>query len=102
MDDAGIDLAVLSLAAPGVEQLDAPKAVELAREIPQVAPQILILVQQGQEIGAVVLQVLGDVEHIGVLTRHLVDQIAIWVPDEANRRRILVDNAERLYGFERA
>src|ERR1700742_1706756 len=32
MDEAGVDLAVLSLAAPGVEQLDGPKAVELARE----------------------------------------------------------------------
>jgi 2-pyrone-4,6-dicarboxylate lactonase len=32
----------------------------------------------------------------------LVDQIAVWVPDEAVRNRILVDNAERLYGFERA
>lgn len=32
MDDAGIDLAVLSLAAPGVEQLDGPEAVRLARE----------------------------------------------------------------------
>jgi predicted TIM-barrel fold metal-dependent hydrolase len=32
----------------------------------------------------------------------LVDQIAVWVPDEAVRQRILVDNAERLYGFERA
>jgi predicted TIM-barrel fold metal-dependent hydrolase len=32
MDDAGIDLAVLSLAAPGVEQLDGPKAVPLAHE----------------------------------------------------------------------
>jgi predicted TIM-barrel fold metal-dependent hydrolase len=32
----------------------------------------------------------------------LVDQIAVWVPDEATRRRILVDNAERLYGFERS
>lgn len=31
----------------------------------------------------------------------LVDQIAVWVPDEAVRRRILVDNAERLYGFAR-
>jgi 2-pyrone-4,6-dicarboxylate lactonase len=31
----------------------------------------------------------------------LVDQIAVWVPDESVRRRILVDNAERLYGFER-
>jgi 2-pyrone-4,6-dicarboxylate lactonase len=31
----------------------------------------------------------------------LVDQIAVWVPDEAVRRRILVDNAEKLYGFER-
>ena len=29
----------------------------------------------------------------------LVDQIAVWVPDEAVRKRILVDNAERLYGF---
>ena len=32
----------------------------------------------------------------------LVDQIAVWVPDELARRRILVDNAERLYGFERS
>jgi predicted TIM-barrel fold metal-dependent hydrolase len=31
MDDAGVDLAVLSLAAPGVEQLDGPQAVRLAR-----------------------------------------------------------------------
>jgi len=31
----------------------------------------------------------------------LVDQIAVWVPDAEVRRRILVDNAERLYGFER-
>jgi 2-pyrone-4,6-dicarboxylate lactonase len=31
----------------------------------------------------------------------LVDAIALWVPDDAVRRRILVDNAERLYGFER-
>jgi predicted TIM-barrel fold metal-dependent hydrolase len=31
----------------------------------------------------------------------LVDQIAVWVPDEAMRKRILVDNAEALYGFER-
>jgi 2-pyrone-4,6-dicarboxylate lactonase len=31
----------------------------------------------------------------------LVDQIAVWVPDEGVRRRILVDNAERLYGFDR-
>ena len=32
----------------------------------------------------------------------LVDQIAVWVPDEAVRKRILDDNAETLYGFERA
>ncbi len=31
MDDAGIDLAVLSLAAPGVEQLDGPAAIRVAR-----------------------------------------------------------------------
>jgi 2-pyrone-4,6-dicarboxylate lactonase len=30
----------------------------------------------------------------------LVDQIAVWVPDAAVRKRILVDNAEQLYGFE--
>ncbi len=32
MDDAGVDVAVLSLAAPGVEQLDGPQAVQLARD----------------------------------------------------------------------
>lgn len=32
MDDAGVDVAVLSLAAPGVEQLDGPEAIRLARE----------------------------------------------------------------------
>jgi predicted TIM-barrel fold metal-dependent hydrolase len=32
MDDGGVDLAVLSLAAPGVEQLDGAEAVGLARE----------------------------------------------------------------------
>lgn len=32
MDEGEVDLAVLSLAAPGVEQLDGSKAVELARE----------------------------------------------------------------------
>ena len=31
----------------------------------------------------------------------LVDQIAAWIPDETVRRRILTDNPERLYGFER-
>lgn len=32
----------------------------------------------------------------------LVDQIGAWVPDPSVRQRILVDNAERLYGFGRA
>ena len=27
----------------------------------------------------------------------LVDQIAVWIPDESIRRRILVDNAERRF-----
>jgi len=31
----------------------------------------------------------------------LVDQIAAWVPDAGTRERILVGNAERLYGFGR-
>jgi 2-pyrone-4,6-dicarboxylate lactonase len=30
----------------------------------------------------------------------LVDMIGEWIPDEATRRRILVDNPGRLYGFE--
>ena len=33
MDAAGIDVQVLSLVAPGVDQLEAPKAIELARDI---------------------------------------------------------------------
>jgi predicted TIM-barrel fold metal-dependent hydrolase len=31
----------------------------------------------------------------------LVDRLAVWVPDETTRHRILVDNPERLYGFAR-
>lgn len=31
----------------------------------------------------------------------LVDQLGVWVPDEKTRNRILVENAEKLYGFER-
>jgi len=31
----------------------------------------------------------------------LVDRIAVWAPDEAVRKRILVDNPERLYCFEK-
>ena len=30
----------------------------------------------------------------------LVDVFCEWVPDEATRHRILVDNPARLYGFE--
>ncbi len=30
----------------------------------------------------------------------LADMLAEWVPDEAQRKRILVDNPQRLYGFE--
>jgi predicted TIM-barrel fold metal-dependent hydrolase len=46
----------------------------------------------------------SDWPHVLLETRmpndgDLVDQIAVWAPDEAIRTRILVDNAERLYGF---
>jgi predicted TIM-barrel fold metal-dependent hydrolase len=30
----------------------------------------------------------------------LADMLAVWVPDEAQRRRMLVDNPRRLYGFD--
>jgi predicted TIM-barrel fold metal-dependent hydrolase len=29
----------------------------------------------------------------------LADMLAEWVPDDAQRERILVDNPQRLYGF---
>jgi predicted TIM-barrel fold metal-dependent hydrolase len=29
----------------------------------------------------------------------LLDQLAVWAPDEATRRRILVENPETVYGF---
>jgi predicted TIM-barrel fold metal-dependent hydrolase len=29
----------------------------------------------------------------------LVDLLAQWIPDEATRQRVLVDNPARLYGF---
>ena len=32
-------------------------------------------------------------------TGTLVQQLAVWVPDEATRNKILVDNPARLYGF---
>jgi predicted TIM-barrel fold metal-dependent hydrolase len=32
-------------------------------------------------------------------TTDLLDLLADWVPDEAARRRILVDNPAQLYGF---
>jgi predicted TIM-barrel fold metal-dependent hydrolase len=31
----------------------------------------------------------------------LFDLLSVWAPDEATRRRILVDNPESLYGFAR-
>jgi predicted TIM-barrel fold metal-dependent hydrolase len=30
----------------------------------------------------------------------LFDMLAVWEPDEARRRAILVDNPERLFGFD--
>jgi predicted TIM-barrel fold metal-dependent hydrolase len=30
----------------------------------------------------------------------LADMLAEWVPDEAQRKRVLVDNPQRLYGFQ--
>ena len=32
----------------------------------------------------------------------LLDLLATWVPDEATRNRILVDNPETLYGFPKS
>ncbi|HEV7393578.1 MAG TPA: 2-pyrone-4,6-dicarboxylate hydrolase, partial [Burkholderiales bacterium] len=29
----------------------------------------------------------------------LADMLADWIPDEAQRRKVLVDNPARLYGF---
>lgn len=43
MDAAGIDVEVLSLTAPGVEQLDAPEATDLAREANDYLANALLL-----------------------------------------------------------
>jgi predicted TIM-barrel fold metal-dependent hydrolase len=32
----------------------------------------------------------------------LFDLLAVWAPDEATRKRILVDNPENLYGFAKS
>jgi predicted TIM-barrel fold metal-dependent hydrolase len=32
----------------------------------------------------------------------LLDLLALWVPDEATRHRILVENPEILYGFSKS
>ena len=32
----------------------------------------------------------------------LLDLLAEWVPDEADRHRVLVDNPARLYGFDQS
>lgn len=40
----------------------------------------------------------GNMPNDGALMDHLVD----WIPDEATRHKVLVDNAEALYGFRSA
>ena len=37
--------------------------------------------------------------HLKIDDRRLLDQLAVWAPDPAQRQRILVDNPARLYGF---
>lgn len=49
----------------------------------------------------------SDWPHVGQFaampdTTRLLDLLAEWVPDEALRRRILVDNADAFYGFDAA
>ena len=34
------------------------------------------------------------------MTGSLFNQLAKWAPDEATRKKILVDNPARLYGFD--
>lgn len=46
--------------------------------------------------GAAAVTPFLEVDDIGVL-----NQLAVWVPDERLRRTILVDNPARLYGFDR-
>jgi 2-pyrone-4,6-dicarboxylate lactonase len=46
----------------------------------------------------------SDWPHVGQMTTMpattpLLNLLESWVPDEAQRRRILVDNASALYGF---
>ena len=43
--------------------------------------------------------VTDEVPHLSIDDARLMNQLAVWVPDEIGRRKILVENPARLYGF---
>jgi predicted TIM-barrel fold metal-dependent hydrolase len=66
-----------------------PDVTPLARAMVEVAPDRLVWGTDWPHPNAAYMPNCGD----------LADMAAEWIPDEATRRRILVDNPVRLYDF---
>lgn len=67
-----------------------PEVTPLARALVAAAPERIVWGSDWPHPGA---RALMPEDHV------LADLLAEWVPDEAQRRRVLVDNPARLYGF---
>lgn len=67
-----------------------PEVTPLARALVAAAPDRIVWGTDWPHPGA---RTLMPQDHV------LADLLAEWVPDEAQRRRVLVDNPQRLYGF---
>jgi predicted TIM-barrel fold metal-dependent hydrolase len=67
-----------------------PEVTPLARALVAAAPDRIVWGTDWPHPGA---RALMPEDHV------LADLLAEWVPDEAQRRKVLVDNPARLYGF---
>jgi predicted TIM-barrel fold metal-dependent hydrolase len=67
-----------------------PEVTPLARALVAAAPERVVWGTDWPHPGA---RALMPEDHV------LADLLAAWVPDEAQRRKVLVDNPARLYGF---
>jgi predicted TIM-barrel fold metal-dependent hydrolase len=67
-----------------------PEVTPLARALVAAAPERIVWGTDWPHPGA---RALMPEDHV------LADLLAAWVPDEAQRRKVLVDNPARLYGF---
>ena len=65
---------------------------------PRILTHLWTLLALLNDVLAIYRGTTGDVE---LRARFAESLPSVWVPDEAVRKRVLVDNAEKLYGFER-